>query len=413
MEESKGYQGNTERVLNEFKEILSLPPDKIGEVGVSVAIPTFEQSTVIELANRAKRNYMGMETLLNIERPVYVVGDIHGNIFDLIRILIMAQPPPTSRFLFLGDYVDRGQYSVECTTLLLALNIKYPDHVHLLRGNHEFERVNDIYGFKEECQSIYGNLDVYHALNEAFNYMPLAARIGKEIFAVHGGISPQISSFRQLKLVKRPIPTYDNSIACDLLWSDPSTETKEFLRSQRGNGVTFGTTAVRDFVRQFKLKHIIRAHQCVPYGIEKFAGDYVLTVFSCSNYTEGQNNRCGLIFVTMESELQLFSLPPINQIPREEALLTGSAVYAAAAGEGEEGDAAKQMDAIKRNSILTLNSSPAQRTFMFKRGSFMRLSSSGYHNSYRSARSDLSIEKKAASTLPKLKTKRPLTAEPN
>ena len=411
----KGYQGNTERVLNEFKEILSLPPERVTDIGVSIPIPTFEESTVIELAQRAKRNYISMYSLITVDIPVYIVGDIHGNIFDLMRILIMAGPPPQSRFLFLGDYIDRGQYSIECITLLLALNIKYPNHLYLLRGNHEFQRVNEIYGFKDECESVYGNLDVYNELNETFNYMPFAAKVGKEIFAVHGGISPQISSWRQLKLVKRPISTYDNNIACDLLWSDPSPDTKDFVRSTRGNGVTFGVLAVKEFVKQFKIKHIIRAHQCVKLGIEKFAGDMVYTVFSCSNYADEKGNRCGLIFITGDGEVQSFSLPPIDQIPRENANLTGTAAYSVASKEGEdkEGAEKKVSDIVKRNSILTLNSSPTQKTYMIKKGSFMRLSSSSYHNSYRSARSDIAIEKKSSPKLPKLIVQRPFTAEPN
>lgn len=405
-ENNTGFQGNTERVLNEFKEILSLPPERVTEVGVTVPIPTFDESTVIELANRAKRSYIGMDTLLNIQKPVYIIGDLHGNIFDLIRVLVLSGVPPVSRFLFLGDYVDRGQYSVEVITLLLALSVRFPEHIYLLRGNHEFERVNEMYGFKMECESIYGDLKVYNALNEAFNWMPLAARVGKEIFAVHGGISPQISSFRQLRLVKRPITTYDNNIACDLLWSDPSTETKDFLRSQRGNGVTYGVNAVKDFLRQFKIEHIVRAHQCVPLGIERFAGDSVYTVFSCSNYADASGNRCGIMFVPDQGPLQLFSLPPITQIPRDKALLSGKS----AQGNGQNTLSLNDVkNEVSRNSILSLNTRFTQRTYMTRKNSGIRgvVSSLSLPRSS-SAQSTSNVEE---ANLPPLKP-RPQTAEP-
>ena len=397
-ETATGYRGNTERVLDEFKELLSLTPDRLSEVGVTIPIPTFDENSVIELANRSKRNYMGQETLLQIEKPVYIIGDIHGNIFDLIRVLIMSGVPPGNRFLFLGDYVDRGQYSVECITLLLALSVKYPNNVFLLRGNHEFERVNEMYGFKAECEFIYGNLNVYNALNQAFEWMPLAARVGKDIFAVHGGISPQFSSFRQLKLVKRPVPTYDNNIACDLLWSDPSTETKEYLRSTRGNGVQFGVGAVKEFARQFKISHIIRAHQCVPKGIEKFAGDILYTVFSCSNYADAMGNRCGIIFIESDGNIQCFSLPPLTQIPRGECKLSGNA------GAGGSLKMSDIKNDISRNSILSLHSSLHQKTYMVRKGSL----------TCKSSFSSLSLQPLSSTStdhLPMLKP-RPQTSEP-
>ena len=414
IDDNTGYRGNTERVLDDFKELLSLTPDRVTEIGVKVPIPTFDENTVLELADRSRRNWMGMETLLTIERPVYVVGDIHGNIFDLIRILIMCGVPPLSRILFLGDIVDRGQFSIECITLILALCVKFPKNVFLIRGNHEFERVNEIYGFKNECENIYGSTRVYTALNRAFEWIPLGARIGKDIFAVHGGISPQVTSFRQIKLVKRPVDTYDNNIACDLLWSDPSNETKEYLRSTRGNGVQFGVQAVRDFARQFKLRHIIRGHQCVPKGIERFADDILYTVFSCSNYADASGNRCGIIFVEESGKLQCFSLPPLNQVPRANALLCGKGINAS--NDPQQIGLYEIKNDIARNSILSLNSRPSQKTYMIRKSSVARTHTSqlslGSMSLANKSKTEDDLEKKEGKTLlPSLKP-RPLTAEP-
>ena len=320
-------RGIAEQIIGAFSEILSLPAERLSEVGVTVPIPTFNVNAIKALTDRAKETFKTQETLIDIEPPVYVIGDLHGNIFDLIRVLVLSGPPPSNRFLFLGDYVDRGQYSIEIIALLFAFMAKYPQHMFLIRGNHEFERVNSVYGFHQELIDIYGGYapELYETVNNCFNYMPLAALVGGDIFCVHGGISPQLSSVRQLKRVKRPIAVYDGSIACDLTWSDPSVETKEFLRSTRGNGVAFGVNAVKEFQKIFKVRHVIRAHQCVELGIERFAGDVVYTVFSCSNYQDAGGNRCGLIYINPEGKLQSFSLPPIDQVPRETALLSGDA----------------------------------------------------------------------------------------
>ena len=310
-------------ILNTYAPVLSMDPEKISELGVTIPIPTFNETTITSIINIARNIFMAQETIIDVPLPVYVVGDLHGNIFDLIRILIMSGLPPKNRFLFLGDYVDRGQYSVEIITLLFALLAKYPDYIYLIRGNHEFSRVNEVYGLKDEIISLYKSESLFDTMNKCFNYMPLVALISKSIFCVHGGISQQISSIKQLRKIKRPIPDYVNNISCELTWNDPSYDVEDFTTSTRGTCVIFGVKAVQNFLKSFKLKHIFRAHQVVNLGIEKFAGDCLYTIFSCSNYQEGQNNRCGILLVHENEEIQSFSLPPIVQIPREKALMSG------------------------------------------------------------------------------------------
>lgn len=402
MDEIKGI---ADRIISAFSHILSLPPERLKEVGVLTPIPTFDAQEIAEISARAKDAFDIQDTLIEIAAPVYVIGDLHGNIFDLIRILVMSGPPPANRFLFLGDYVDRGQYSVEIVALLFAFMAKYPQHMFLLRGNHEFERVNSVYGFKNEVEAIYGSQgeELYAQINKCFNYMPLAAVVNGNIFCVHGGISPQVSSYRQLKRMKKPIPTYDNNIACDLTWSDPSVETKDFLRSTRGNGVAFGVNAVKDFQKAFKVKHILRAHQCVELGIERFAGDVLYTVFSCSNYQDGSGNKCGLIYVNAEGNVQSFSLPPIDQVPRENALLTnGDQAGLTGLGEDRPGMTLSGVtNDSKRGSILCLVQSPSAHGFGFTK-----------------KRQNASVARvHMGSKLPKLNPnsevkKRPATAEP-
>jgi protein phosphatase len=327
----------SDRILASFGQILSLPPERTCDIGVSIPIPTFSGAEIIEIVTRTREVLRQQETLLEVPVPVYIVGDLHGNLIDLIRILLFSGPPPANRFLFLGDYVDRGQFSVEIIALLFALVCKYPGHVFLLRGNHEFVRMNSIYGFKGELLGLYGAAgdELYGRINYCFNYLPLAAIVGTDTFCVHGGITPQVTTLRQIRQLTRPIETYDTSMIGDLMWSDPGFDTKDYVRNDRGNGVIFGVSAVRDFLRALGISKVIRAHQVVDSGVERFADDTCYTVFSCSNYQDQYDNRCGLIHITAKEELQAFSLPKIRRLPRQTTLFCGPLMESDSRGQSQ------------------------------------------------------------------------------
>ena len=307
-------------VVESFRPLLSLEVNECETIGRGIAIPTFEQDVILEVCHAAREHFEKTDIILELHAPFYIVGDIHGNIFDLIRVLT-SSPPPNSRFLFLGDYVDRGEYSVECITLLFSLMLVYPDSIFLLRGNHEFETMNANYGFADEVMAIYESKAVYDACNDTFMYMPLIGIFNNRIFCVHGGIAPRATDLSELKKIKRPLPAYDVEHVSDLVWSDPCYDSRSFDESRRGLGVQFGERALQEFLDATGMKMMIRAHQCVQSGISRFGNDLLYTVFSCSNYADSQGNRCGLLFLSQQLQLQMFSLPPMEQIPREVARL--------------------------------------------------------------------------------------------
>ena len=155
--------------------------------------------------------------------------------------------PPKTRYLFMGDYVDRGSFSVETVSLLMAFKLRHPRDVFLLRGNHETRIVNFQYGFLDECKRKYEKgVELWTHYQHVFNCLPVAAVVGRRIFCAHGGISPHLKSFKQFKKIQRPTDITDCGLLTDILWSDPSPKVEYFDDSPRqvgkvGSGV--GRTA--------------------------------------------------------------------------------------------------------------------------------------------------------------------------
>lgn len=284
-----------------------------------------------ELCYAAEQIFMHEPTVLQLKAPVKVFGDLHGQFGDLMRLFDEYGFPSTAGdityidYLFLGDYVDRGQHSLETITLLLALKIEYPENVHLIRGNHEAADINALFGFRLECIERMGENDgiwAWTRFNQLFNTLPLAALIEKKIICMHGGIGRSIHSVEQIEKLERPITMDAGSIILmDLLWSDPTeNDSVEGLRpNARGPGlVTFGPDRVTDFCKKNKLQLIIRAHECVMDGFERFAQGQLITLFSATNYC-GTANNAGAILVVGRGLVivpkLIHPLPPPLQSP--------------------------------------------------------------------------------------------------
>ncbi|KAG4120127.1 hypothetical protein ERO13_D11G123800v2 [Gossypium hirsutum] len=262
-----------------------------------------------ELCFAAEQIFMREPSVLQLKAPIKVFGDLHGQFGDLMRLFDEYGFPSTAGdityidYLFLGDYVDRGQHSLETITLLLALKIEHPENVHLIRGNHEASDINALFGFRIECIERMGENDgiwAWTRFNQLFNCIPLAALIEKKIICMHGGIGRSIHAVEQIEKLERPITMDAGSIVLmDLLWSDPTeNDSVEGLRpNARGPGlVTFGPDRVADFCKKNRLQLIIRAHECVMDGFERFAHGQLITLFSATNYC-GTANNAGAILV--------------------------------------------------------------------------------------------------------------------
>lgn len=146
---------------------------------------------------------MSQPCFLELEAPINVCGDIHGQYVDLLRIFSNVGFPPKSKFLFLGDYIDRGQHSLECICLLLCFKIKFPDNFFILRGNHEASMINRVYGFYDECKRRM-SIRIWKHFIDVFNCLPISASIDDRILCMHGGLSPELKDFDLLRKIVRP-----------------------------------------------------------------------------------------------------------------------------------------------------------------------------------------------------------------
>jgi serine/threonine-protein phosphatase PPG1 len=254
-----------------------------------------------QLCQACKQIFLSQPNLLELEAPIKICGDIHGQYSDLLRLFDYGGYPPTENYLFLGDYVDRGLFSVETISLLTCLKLRYPDRVQLIRGNHESRAVTQTYGFYTECVRKYGSSHVWTYFTDMFDFLTLSVVIDDRIFCVHGGLSPSIHSIDQIKVVDRFREIPHEGPMADLVWSDPDPEKEDFAISPRGAGYTFGSGVVHKFLETNNMSHILRAHQLCMEGYSSLFEKHLSTVWSAPNYCY----RCGNVAAIMEVDVNM------------------------------------------------------------------------------------------------------------
>ncbi|KAA0201956.1 hypothetical protein HAZT_HAZT001429, partial [Hyalella azteca] len=256
-----------------------------------------KENEVKALCAKAREILVEESNVQRVDSPVTVCGDIHGQFYDLKELFKVGGDVPYTNYLFMGDFVDRGFYSVETFLLLLALKVRYPDRITLIRGNHESRQITQVYGFYDECLRKYGSSTVWRYCTEIFDYLSLSAIIDGKIFCVHGGLSPSIQSLDQIRTIDRKLEVPHDGPMCDLLWSDPE-DAQGWGVSPRGAGYLFGSDVVAQFNETNGLDMICRAHQLVMEGYKWHFNHTVLTVWSAPNYCyryvacEGTSGTC-------------------------------------------------------------------------------------------------------------------------
>ncbi|WKY10612.1 hypothetical protein Q1695_002738 [Nippostrongylus brasiliensis] len=264
----------------------------------------YSSSFLFELFHRAEVSLERQPSLLEISAPVVIVGDIHGQYGDLLRIFEQCGWPFQTRYLFLGDYVDRGRNSLEVLVLVLALQIRFPRQVFLLRGNHEIKSVNRTYGFYSDLRLRYSNDnecdELLDAVAKVYSQLPLAALLCEKILCLHGGLSPKLQSIDDIRRIKKGTiePT---GLTEDLLWSDPSPCCTGFkTNTDRGCSYVFGSDVVADRCARMGILMIVRGHQAVDEGFEISADRKVITLFSAPGYQDFYVNKGAVMVVSAD-----------------------------------------------------------------------------------------------------------------
>ncbi|SGY14730.1 BQ5605_C013g07063 [Microbotryum silenes-dioicae] len=274
-----------------------------GKVTKSVCLKNAEITAICQAAREV---FLSQPTLIELSPPVKIVGDVHGQYSDLIRLFEMCGFPPSANYLFLGDYVDRGKQSLETILLLLCYKIKYPENFFLLRGNHECANVTRVYGFYDECKRRC-NIKIWKTFIDVFNCLPIAAVVASKIFCVHGGLSPSLSSMDDIRRISRPTDVPDYGLLNDLLWSDPSDTALDWEDNERGVSYCFGKTVIGAFLARYDFDLICRAHMVVEDGYEFWNERTLVTIFSAPNYC-GEFDNFGAVMSVSEDLLCAFEL---------------------------------------------------------------------------------------------------------
>lgn len=282
--------------------------------------------SAMEIIKRAKTILSSEPNLVNVDAPTYIVGDVHGQFFDLLTIFEIADAEEC-KFVFMGDYVDRGDFGCEVLFYLLAMKIMNPSRFILLRGNHESRMMTESMTFDIECEYKYDSPELINEIHSLFDAFPLAALINGnalgEFLCTHGGISPQLQTLQQYNDIDRFQEPPTIGPMCDLLWSDPfdqahpETMDKKRLEawlntdfvenSLRQTSVMYGYKGLKKFLMNNKLICLIRAHQVMEEGfkLHYFTQNTdippCITVFSAPNYCDQYFNKAAILRINKEN----------------------------------------------------------------------------------------------------------------
>lgn len=301
-----------QRTLSFFEPLFSNGIHDVIDIGDDVAIPRFPQPMLLQLCDFAEALYQQDSNVIRINSPVVIVGDIHGNLHDLIRIIATMGRPPQTRYLFLGDYVDRGHQSIHTFLYLAFLKILDPKSIYLIRGNHEARAQNMTYGFHSEIMKVYGNEGLWRLFNETFDLLPCCAIVDKSIFGVHGGLSKDANLVQRISQIDRFGELPDKGLYTDLCWSDPDENKHEYVENTRGAGWLFGAEQTDQFLHVNKLSLVARAHQLAQDGYKWYFDNKLVLVWSAPNYCYKAGNMAAIMCVNgdNEPEFEVFDQDP-------------------------------------------------------------------------------------------------------
>lgn len=300
----------------------------------------------VQVVDAAIAKLRAEKNVIHLQGEYTVVGDLHGQFYDLAKIFKLHGLPPSRRYLFLGNYIGGGGFNCEMMMFLLAIKARYPDYIFMLRGPNESCSTSAAFFFEEECFLKY-NERVFHLLVSAFYSLPLAAVVNKVYFCVHGGLSPDIEYIESIDSVFRFGEIPSEGGMCDLLWADPLwdadnvvaaqtsdeyfTPTTQFYDNQpdfvpnqkRGRSYVFNFACIKFFMQKNNFRCIIRSHEVEDNGYKLYrvlpSTDYpcMISIFSAPNYC-GSFENMGAVATLGEnvSIVKFFRSPCPYDLPK-------------------------------------------------------------------------------------------------
>jgi serine/threonine-protein phosphatase 5 len=257
------------------------------------------------ILKRILKQFKSLDSLVDVEVTddvkITVCGDTHGQYYDLCNIFkLNGMPSETNPYLFNGDFVDRGSFSVEVIVTMLAFKCCYPNHFHMTRGNHETKNMNELYGFQGEVTAKY-DTKTYEFFTEIFNWLPLSyvlnSSTGKKVFITHGGLFDTTDvTLDMIRKVERNRQPPESGIMTDALWADPCMLPGR-RPSKRGTSIQFGPNITEQFCEKNGLEYIIRSHEVKQEGYEEAHNKRCYTIFSAPNYCDQMGNQGAYIHI--------------------------------------------------------------------------------------------------------------------
>jgi len=274
------------------------------EAVVEIALALKEQKKLhrkyaLQVLVAVKKILLELPSLVDVPVPetshINVCGDTHGQFYDLLNIFqTFGYPSDENPFLFNGDFVDRGSFSLEVVLLLFCFKVLYPKHLHMARGNHETLNMNKMYGFEGEVKAKYDQR-TFNLFTEVFHCLPLVHCLGGKVIVMHGGLfSKDDVTLNDLRKIDRRREPPDEGLMSELLWSDPQPMPGR-APSKRGVGLSFGPDVTANFLERNGLKLVVRSHEVKDAGYELEAGGKLITVFSAPNYCDQMGNKGALL----------------------------------------------------------------------------------------------------------------------
>ena len=296
-----------------YQAITARDPEDFVTKRRKLTLPVMPAAALQKLLSAVERIFSNEPNVIRATAPIHIVGDVHGHLIDLLRVLNKHGYPPAARYIFLGDLVDRGEFSTEVVTLVFALKVAFPTDVFIVRGNHEFAEVCQDCGFFEELQKVYRNCPIFPSFLRVFSQTPFLVVVENTCVCLHGGIGPACPSIEAFAALKRPIHSFSLKIVSEVLWSDPDDDFGGFRPSMRGYGQLFGCVAAQAFLQASGLQKIVRGHQCVEGGIEESLHGNVLTVFGASNYCGDTGNKAGVLLIRYRGDMEKSIFEPYSR----------------------------------------------------------------------------------------------------